>query len=155
MPKTLFISSTARASWVQSTPERSFFHCGETSYWLSITSIVVEFAKESRPRHRDVYEADRAARARRPPGHRLIVSGISRDTSWQVCIDFNPASWLVLVATAFGLHPGHWPLSFTARIRKLFPLTSIVSSDIWLNFFNISGSQRFWSRSWQCFLRGH
>lgn len=49
-----------------------------------VSSIVVEFAKESRPK-RDVYEADRAPRARRPPGHRLIVSGISRDTSWQVC----------------------------------------------------------------------
>ncbi|KAH7911410.1 hypothetical protein BJ138DRAFT_1113228 [Hygrophoropsis aurantiaca] len=49
-------------------------------------NIVVEFAKESRPR-RDVYESDRgfgAARSRRPPGIRLIVSGISRDTSWQV-----------------------------------------------------------------------
>ncbi|KAG1877680.1 hypothetical protein DFJ58DRAFT_720465 [Suillus subalutaceus] len=48
-------------------------------------NIVVEFAKESRPR-RDVYESDRgygAARSRRPPGIRLIVSGISRDTSWQ------------------------------------------------------------------------
>lgn len=48
-------------------------------------SIVVEFAKESRPRReRDTYEADRAPRARRPPGYRVIVSGISRDTSWQV-----------------------------------------------------------------------
>ena len=46
-------------------------------------SIVVEFAKETRPR-RDPYETDRLVRARRPPGFRLIVSGISRDTSWQV-----------------------------------------------------------------------
>lgn len=50
-------------------------------------SIVVEFAKESRPK-RDVYEADRAPRARRPPGIRLVVSGISRDTSWQVRSSF-------------------------------------------------------------------
>ncbi|KAJ3524631.1 hypothetical protein NM688_g8529 [Phlebia brevispora] len=51
-------------------------------------NIVVEFAKESRPR-RDVYEADRAPRARRPPGYRLVVSGISRDTSWQDLKDFG------------------------------------------------------------------
>ncbi len=49
----------------------------------TLSSIVVEFAKETRPR-RDPYEADRLVRARRPPGFRLIVSGISRDTSWQV-----------------------------------------------------------------------
>ncbi|OBZ69258.1 Pre-mRNA-splicing factor srp2 [Grifola frondosa] len=51
-------------------------------------NIVVEFAKESRPR-RDVYEADRAPRSRRPPGFRLVVSGISRDTSWQDLKDFG------------------------------------------------------------------
>lgn len=47
------------------------------------TNIVVEFAKESRPR-REVHDVDRAPRFRRPPGFRLVVSGISRDTSWQV-----------------------------------------------------------------------
>lgn len=53
-------------------------------------NIVVEFAKESRPRReRDTYEADRAPRARRPPGYRVIVSGISRDTSWQDLKDFG------------------------------------------------------------------
>ncbi|KAI0647368.1 hypothetical protein C8Q79DRAFT_907644, partial [Trametes meyenii] len=51
-------------------------------------NIVVEFAKETRPR-RDPYDVDRAVRARRPPGHRLIVSGISRDTSWQDLKDFG------------------------------------------------------------------
>jgi len=52
------------------------------------TNIVVEFAKESRPK-RDTYDPDRAVRARRPPGFRLIVSGISRDTSWQDLKDFG------------------------------------------------------------------
>jgi arginine/serine-rich splicing factor 4/5/6 len=47
-------------------------------------NIVVEFAKETRPR-REPYE-DRGPRTRRPTGVRLIVSGISRDTSWQVRI---------------------------------------------------------------------
>ncbi|KAJ6525500.1 hypothetical protein DFH09DRAFT_173552 [Mycena vulgaris] len=56
-------------------------------------NIVVEFAKESRPR-RDPYEgggerSHGAPRSRRPPGIRLIVSGISRDTSWQDLKDFG------------------------------------------------------------------
>jgi len=54
-------------------------------------NIVVEFAKESRPR-REPYDGDRnygAPRSRRPPGIRLIVSGISRDTSWQDLKDFG------------------------------------------------------------------
>ncbi|KAF8205724.1 hypothetical protein K438DRAFT_1905309 [Mycena galopus ATCC 62051] len=54
-------------------------------------NIVIEFAKESRPR-RDPYEGDRsygAPRSRRPTGIRLIVSGISRDTSWQDLKDFG------------------------------------------------------------------
>jgi arginine/serine-rich splicing factor 4/5/6 len=48
-------------------------------------NIVVEFAKESRPR-REVHEERGygAPRSRRPQGIRLIVSGVSRDTSWQV-----------------------------------------------------------------------
>lgn len=52
------------------------------------TNIVVEFAKESRPK-RDTYDADRNVRARRPPGFRIAVSGISRDTSWQDLKDFG------------------------------------------------------------------
>ncbi|TFK30062.1 hypothetical protein FA15DRAFT_699619 [Coprinopsis marcescibilis] len=70
------------------------------------TTIVVEFAKESRPR-REMYGAgsanrvdsengrstnnfsNSAPRSRRPPGVRLIVSGISRDTSWQDLKDFG------------------------------------------------------------------
>lgn len=78
--RTLCRTSTGRTSWVPSTPSSqppSF------SSHLSSLSIVVEFAKETRPR-RDPYDADRAVRARRPPGFRVIVSGISRDTSWQV-----------------------------------------------------------------------
>ncbi|KAF6764016.1 hypothetical protein DFP72DRAFT_874002 [Ephemerocybe angulata] len=47
------------------------------------SNMVVEFAKESRPR-REV-----APRSRRPPGIRIIVSGISRDTSWQDLKDFG------------------------------------------------------------------
>ncbi|TFY78674.1 hypothetical protein EWM64_g5338 [Hericium alpestre] len=54
------------------------------------TNIVVEFAKESRPR-REPYNDDRygAPRTRRPPGIRISVTGISRDTSWQDLKDFG------------------------------------------------------------------
>jgi len=59
---------------------------------MGANNIVVEFAKESRPR-REVYE-DRGPprsgpRTRRPTGVRLIISGISRDTSWQDLKDFG------------------------------------------------------------------
>ncbi|KAL0577800.1 hypothetical protein V5O48_004167 [Marasmius crinis-equi] len=51
------------------------------------SGLVVQFAKEGRPR-RDHYEDRREynARSRRPPGIRIIVSGISRDTSWQAAL---------------------------------------------------------------------
>ncbi|KAJ7681775.1 hypothetical protein B0H17DRAFT_1138206 [Mycena rosella] len=55
-------------------------------------TIVVEFAKESRPR-REPYEG--GERSHGPPGIRLIVSGISRDTSWQV--------WLSSVLSSRGV----------------------------------------------------
>lgn len=62
-----------------------FSHLDTRLTRVATSSIVVEFAKESRPRReRENFDADRAPRARRPPGHRVIVSGISRDTSWQV-----------------------------------------------------------------------
>lgn len=40
-----------------------------------------------------------APRSRRPPGIRLIVSGVSRDTSWQVRL-FLP---LLIVVKSYGL----------------------------------------------------
>ncbi|KAG9081534.1 hypothetical protein FS749_007596 [Ceratobasidium sp. UAMH 11750] len=50
-------------------------------------NIIVEFAKENR--RRDNHE-DRGPppRSRRPAGFRVIVSGLSRDTSWQDLKDF-------------------------------------------------------------------
>ncbi|KAG8745608.1 hypothetical protein FRC10_007499 [Ceratobasidium sp. 414] len=50
-------------------------------------NIIVEFAKENR--RRDNFD-DRAPppRTRRPAGFRVIVSGLSRDTSWQDLKDF-------------------------------------------------------------------
>ncbi|KAG6851292.1 hypothetical protein H0H93_011728 [Arthromyces matolae] len=54
-------------------------------------NIVVEFAKESRPR-RETYDNERSygsPRSRRPPGIRILVTGVSRDTSWQDLKDFG------------------------------------------------------------------
>lgn len=78
------------------------------NYFSPFSSIVVEFAKETRPRReRDTYEADRAPRGRRPPGYRLTVSGVSRDTSWQVCL--------------FSLNPRLDPDSFPSPHGRLRP----------------------------------
>ncbi|TBU65513.1 hypothetical protein BD310DRAFT_804270 [Dichomitus squalens] len=77
-------------------------------------SIVVEFAKETRPR-RDPYEAERASRARRPPGFRLIVSGISRDTSWQDLKDFGREAGSVSYADIDRDAPGEGILEYLSR----------------------------------------
>ncbi|KAI0093898.1 hypothetical protein BDY19DRAFT_902602 [Irpex rosettiformis] len=76
-------------------------------------NIVVEFAKESRPR-REVFE-DRAPRARRPPGFRLIVSGISRDTSWQDLKDFGREAGSVSYADIDRDKPGEGILEYLSR----------------------------------------
>ncbi|KAF9652923.1 hypothetical protein BDM02DRAFT_3183260 [Thelephora ganbajun] len=78
------------------------------------TNIVVEFAKESRPK-RDTYDADRAVRARRPPGHRLIVSGISRDTSWQDLKDFGREAGSVSFADIDRDNVGEGILEYQSR----------------------------------------
>ncbi|KAM6500437.1 hypothetical protein JOM56_003451 [Amanita muscaria] len=80
-------------------------------------NIVVEFAKESRPR-RDAYEGERshgAPRSRRPPGIRLIVSGISRDTSWQDLKDFGRDAGSVSFADIDRDHPGQGILEYLSR----------------------------------------
>ncbi|KAG5636408.1 hypothetical protein H0H81_008148 [Sphagnurus paluster] len=80
------------------------------------TTIVVEFAKESRPR-REPYE-DRnhgAPRSRRPPGIRLIVSGVSRDTSWQDLKDFGRDAGSVSFADIDRDVPGQGILEYLNR----------------------------------------
>ncbi|KAH9945842.1 uncharacterized protein BXZ73DRAFT_86098 [Epithele typhae] len=78
------------------------------------TNIVVEFAKETRPR-RDPYDADRIPRARRPPGFRLVVSGISRDTSWQDLKDFGREAGSVSYADIDRDYPGEGILEYLSR----------------------------------------
>jgi hypothetical protein len=78
-------------------------------------SIVLEFAKESRPRERPEFDrsvtawdtlppvahiVSRGPRTRRPTGFRITVGGISRDTSWQV--------------RSFVLGTWSWPLDWKA-----------------------------------------
>ncbi|KAG6334734.1 hypothetical protein ID866_4352 [Astraeus odoratus] len=78
-------------------------------------SIVIEFAKESRPR-REPYENDRShGRSRRPTGIRLIVSGISRDTSWQDLKDFGREAGSVSFADIDRESPGQGVLEYLAR----------------------------------------
>jgi arginine/serine-rich splicing factor 4/5/6 len=82
------------------------------------TNIVVEFAKESRPR-RDNFDGDRGShgppRSRRPPGIRLIVSGISRDTSWQDLKDFGREAGSVSFADIDRDFPGNGILEYLNR----------------------------------------
>jgi len=83
------------------------------------TNIVVEFAKESRPR-RENYDGDRGGghgppRSRRPPGIRLIVSGISRDTSWQDLKDFGREAGSVSFADIDRDFPGNGILEYLNR----------------------------------------
>ncbi|VDB82706.1 unnamed protein product [Peniophora sp. CBMAI 1063] len=78
--------------------------------------IVVEFAKESRPRPRDPYPEDRSsARARRPPGIRILVTGISRDTSWQDLKDFGREAGSVSFADIDRDVPGQGILEYLSR----------------------------------------
>jgi len=81
------------------------------------TNIVVEFAKESRPQ-RDNYDGDRGhgpPRSRRPPGIRLVVQGISRDTSWQDLKDFGREAGSVSFADIDRDFPGNGILEYLSR----------------------------------------
>jgi len=78
------------------------------------TNIVVEFAKESRPK-RDTYDSDRAVRSRRPPGYRIVVSGISRDTSWQDLKDFGREAGSVSFADIDRDNVGDGVLEYPSR----------------------------------------
>ncbi|KIK58194.1 hypothetical protein GYMLUDRAFT_171325 [Collybiopsis luxurians FD-317 M1] len=79
-------------------------------------NIVVEFAKEGRTR-REPYEERHGAgaRARRPPGIRIIVSGLSRDTSWQDLKDFGRDSGNVSFADIDRDVPGQGILEYLSR----------------------------------------
>ncbi|CAA7271584.1 unnamed protein product [Cyclocybe aegerita] len=79
-------------------------------------NIVIEFAKESRPRRE--YQEDRSysgPRSRRPPGIRLIVSGVSRDTSWQDLKDFGRDAGSVSFADVDRDIPGQGVLEYLSR----------------------------------------
>jgi arginine/serine-rich splicing factor 4/5/6 len=79
------------------------------------TNIVVEFAKESRPRRDPYDDRSHGVRARRPPGIRIIVSGISRDTSWQDLKDFGRDAGNVSYADIDRDVPGQGILEYLTR----------------------------------------
>ncbi|KIY50757.1 hypothetical protein FISHEDRAFT_38616 [Fistulina hepatica ATCC 64428] len=82
------------------------------------TTIAVEFAKESRPR-REPYDSYAnhllSGRSRRPPGYRVIVSNISRDTSWQDLKDFGREAGQVSFSDIDRDVPGQGILEFAYR----------------------------------------
>jgi len=84
-------------------------------------NIVVEFAKESRPRREpyDDHDRDRGGypqpRSRRPPGIRVLVSGISRDTSWQDLKDFGREAGSVSFADIDRDVPGQGILEYLSQ----------------------------------------
>ncbi|TFY71879.1 hypothetical protein EVG20_g1130 [Dentipellis fragilis] len=79
------------------------------------SNIVVEFAKESRPRREPYDDRYGAPRSRRPPGIRIIVSGISRDTSWQDLKDFGREAGSVSFADIDRDNVGQGILEYLAR----------------------------------------
>ncbi|KAL9715276.1 hypothetical protein Ac2012v2_001937 [Leucoagaricus gongylophorus] len=78
-------------------------------------SIVVEFAKESRPRRENYDDRGSGPRTRRPPGIRLIVTGVSRDTSWQDLKDFGRDAGSVSFADIDRDYPGQGVLEYLSR----------------------------------------
>ncbi|TFK76355.1 hypothetical protein BDN72DRAFT_231726 [Pluteus cervinus] len=67
------------------------------------STLLVQFAKETRPR------------SRRPPGVRLIVTGVSRDTSWQDLKDFGRDAGNVSFADIDRDTPGQGILEYLSR----------------------------------------
>ncbi|PBK93055.1 RNA-binding domain-containing protein [Armillaria gallica] len=71
--------------------EDAVTHCNGKAFMGA--NIVVEFAKEGRPR-REPYEDrshgyGRSTRSRRPPGFRILVQNVAREVSWQDLKDFG------------------------------------------------------------------
>ncbi|KAI4528226.1 hypothetical protein K525DRAFT_216372 [Schizophyllum commune Loenen D] len=79
-------------------------------------SIAVEFARENRPR-REPFERDReyGAPRRRPGGFRVLVTGVSRDTSWQDLKDFGREAGSVTFADIDRDVPGQGVLEYMSR----------------------------------------
>ncbi|KAL0059990.1 hypothetical protein AAF712_013226 [Marasmius tenuissimus] len=95
------------------------------------SSLVVQFAKEGRPR-REHYEDRREynARARRPPGVRIVVSGLSRDTSWQDLKDFGRDAGSVSFADIDRDVPGQGVLEYPSREDAERAVRQLDSTDL-------------------------
>lgn len=75
--------------------------------------LTVQFARGSRQREGAFGNHERTAPRPRRTAHRMTISGLPNDTSWQVCL---PSPFLVA-----GL-PGFSPLLYLARSSGLFAL---------------------------------
>ncbi|KZV96200.1 hypothetical protein EXIGLDRAFT_609505 [Exidia glandulosa HHB12029] len=103
--------------------------------------ILVEFAKDNRPR-REPYD-DRGGggyggggggayppRARRPPGVRLVVTGISRDTSWQDLKDFGREAGNISFADIDRDVPGQGVLEYLNREDAEYAVKILDNKDL-------------------------
>jgi len=94
--------------------------------------IIVEFARENRRRGGDFERPRRDDRerrgpplGRRPPGFRIFISGLSRDTSWQDLKDFGREAGNVCFADVDRDYPGTGILEYVSQddadyaVRKL------------------------------------
>ncbi|PAV23803.1 RNA-binding domain-containing [Pyrrhoderma noxium] len=94
------------------------------------TSIVVEYAKEGR--RRNDYDAPERSHAprRRPAGYRLMVDGISRDTSWQDLKDFGREAGNVSFADIDRDVPGRGILEYLSRSDAEFAAKDLDGRDL-------------------------
>lgn len=94
------------------------------------TNIVVEYAKEGRRRgDYDAPERSHTSR-RRPAGYRLLVDGISRDTSWQDLKDFGRESGNVSFADIDREVPGRGILEYLSRSDAEFAAKDLDGRDL-------------------------
>ncbi|TRM59301.1 hypothetical protein BD626DRAFT_550386 [Schizophyllum amplum] len=95
-------------------------------------TIAVEFARENRPR-REPYEResrDYGAPRRRPGGHRVLVTGVSRDTSWQDLKDFGREAGSVTFADIDRDVPGQGVLEYMSRDDAEHAVRSLDRRDL-------------------------
>ncbi|KAF8234882.1 hypothetical protein L208DRAFT_797948 [Tricholoma matsutake] len=110
-------------------------------------NIVVEFAKESRPRREHYEERNYGApRSRRPPGIRIIVSGVSRDTSWQDLKDFGRDAGSVSFADIDRDVPGQGILEYLSREDADRAVRELDSKDLRGRPVRVAFDDTGWSR---------
>ncbi|KAH7107599.1 hypothetical protein BKA62DRAFT_764984 [Auriculariales sp. MPI-PUGE-AT-0066] len=92
--------------------------------------ILVEFAKDNRSRREPYEDRGPPQRSRRPPGVRLIVSGISRDTSWQDLKDFGREAGNISFADIDRDNPGQGILEYMTKDDADHAIKTLDSKDL-------------------------